>query len=239
MKSRSTETTFMDFMKSFNISIVDAALYAAELPLVSPINSSSVSHSNTLPELRRLSQRFLFRGAAKMAEADLKFTYPSVDLDQGLDMPSPSRGGTCGGASTEAPEKAKKEAPSVEKPKVGKTHLKDMIVLRRMVQEGDCPDGLDPQNPVYAEETSPSAIVNGFSERLWASHIQRIRPHSENLVGLRPRSVPVQLALQARTMDIIPDPNYSRNMDLDMALGSLLTQMSPWSQWQHGPPRSV
>ncbi|KAK7826030.1 hypothetical protein U0070_009911 [Myodes glareolus] len=34
------------------------------------------------------------------------------------------------------------------------------------VQEGECPDGLDPQNPVYAEETSPSAIVNGFSERL-------------------------------------------------------------------------
>ncbi|KAK7813335.1 hypothetical protein U0070_015532 [Myodes glareolus] len=63
------------------------------------------------------------------------------------------------------------------------------------VQEGECPDRLDPQNPVYAEETSPSAIVNGFSERLRVSHIQRIRPHSENLVGLRPRSVPVQLAL--------------------------------------------
>lgn len=30
-------------------------------------------------------------------------------------------------------KKAKKEAPSVEKPKVGKTHLKDMIVLPRMV----------------------------------------------------------------------------------------------------------
>ncbi|KAK7819543.1 hypothetical protein U0070_002647 [Myodes glareolus] len=63
------------------------------------------------------------------------------------------------------------------------------------VQEGECPDKLDPQNPVYAEETSPSVIVNGFSERLWASHIQRIQPHSENLVGSRARSVPVQLAL--------------------------------------------
>ncbi|KAK7812778.1 hypothetical protein U0070_013840 [Myodes glareolus] len=49
------------------------------------------------------------------------------------------------------------------------------------VQEGEYPNRLDPQNPVYAEETSPSVIVNGFSERLRASHIQRIRPHSENL----------------------------------------------------------
>lgn len=30
-------------------------------------------------------------------------------------------------------KKAKKEAPSVEKPKVGKTHLKDMMGLPRMV----------------------------------------------------------------------------------------------------------
>ncbi|KAK7805597.1 hypothetical protein U0070_025922 [Myodes glareolus] len=49
------------------------------------------------------------------------------------------------------------------------------------VQEGENPNRLDPQNPVYAEETSPSVIVNGFSEKLRASHIQRIRPHSENL----------------------------------------------------------
>ena len=28
------------------------------------------------------------------------------------------------------------------------------------------PNRLDPKNPVYAEETSPSVIVNGFSERL-------------------------------------------------------------------------
>ena len=47
------------------------------------------------------------------------------------------------------------------------------------VQEGEYPNRLDPKNPVYAEETSPSVIVNGFSERLRASHIQRIRPHSE------------------------------------------------------------
>ncbi|KAK7815028.1 hypothetical protein U0070_024371 [Myodes glareolus] len=52
------------------------------------------------------------------------------------------------------------------------------------VQEGECPDRLDPQNPVYAEETSPSVIVNGFSERLRASHNQRIRPHSENLTNI-------------------------------------------------------
>ncbi|KAK7806116.1 hypothetical protein U0070_008427 [Myodes glareolus] len=64
-----------------------------------------------------------------------------------------------------------------------------------MVQEGEHPNRLDPQNPVYAEETSPSVIVNGFSERPRASHIQRIQPHSENLVGSRARSVPVQLAL--------------------------------------------
>ncbi|KAK7798196.1 hypothetical protein U0070_011657 [Myodes glareolus] len=54
-----------------------------------------------------------------------------------------------------------------------------------VVQEGEYPNRLDPKNPVYAEETSPSVIVNGFSERLRASHIQRIRPHSENLEGYR------------------------------------------------------
>ena len=63
------------------------------------------------------------------------------------------------------------------------------------VQEGEHPNRLDPKNPVYAVETSPSVIVNGFSERLRASHIQRIWPHSENLVGSHARSVPVQLAL--------------------------------------------
>ncbi|KAK7808672.1 hypothetical protein U0070_011967 [Myodes glareolus] len=73
------------------------------------------------------------------------------------------------------------------------TYMAELLIL--VVQEGENPNRLDPQNPVYAEETSPSVIVNGFSERLWASHIQRIRPHSENLVGSRPRSVPVQLAL--------------------------------------------
>ncbi|KAK7826504.1 hypothetical protein U0070_017085 [Myodes glareolus] len=52
----------------------------------------------------------------------------------------------------------------------------------RKDQEGECPNRLDPQNPVYAEETGPSIIVNGFSERLRASHIQRIRPNSENLI---------------------------------------------------------
>ncbi|KAK7816496.1 hypothetical protein U0070_007913 [Myodes glareolus] len=63
------------------------------------------------------------------------------------------------------------------------------------VQEGEYPNRLDPQNLVYAEEISPSVIFNGFSERLRASHTQRIRPHSETLVGSRARSVPVQLAL--------------------------------------------
>ena len=64
-----------------------------------------------------------------------------------------------------------------------------------LVQEGEYPNRLDPKNPVYAEETSPSVIVNGFSGRLRASHIQRIRPHSENLIGSLPHSVAVQLAL--------------------------------------------
>ncbi|KAK7795621.1 hypothetical protein U0070_022603 [Myodes glareolus] len=64
-----------------------------------------------------------------------------------------------------------------------------------VVQEGEHPNRLDPKNPVYAEETSPSVIVNGFSERLQASHIQKIRPHSENLVGSHARSVTVHLAL--------------------------------------------
>ncbi|KAK7811045.1 hypothetical protein U0070_010204 [Myodes glareolus] len=64
-----------------------------------------------------------------------------------------------------------------------------------IVQEGEHPNRLDPKNPVYAEETSPSVIVNGFSERLQASHIQKIRPHSENLVGSHARSVTVHLAL--------------------------------------------
>ncbi|KAK7795238.1 hypothetical protein U0070_012529, partial [Myodes glareolus] len=54
-----------------------------------------------------------------------------------------------------------------------------------LVQEGEHPNRLDPKNPVHAEETSPSVIVDGFSERLRASHIQRIRPQSENLAGLR------------------------------------------------------
>ncbi|KAK7812546.1 hypothetical protein U0070_014879 [Myodes glareolus] len=63
------------------------------------------------------------------------------------------------------------------------------------VQEGECPNRLDPQNPAYAEETGPSVIVNGFSERPRASHSQRIRPNSENLARSRPRSVPVRLAL--------------------------------------------
>ncbi|KAK7796620.1 hypothetical protein U0070_001481 [Myodes glareolus] len=63
------------------------------------------------------------------------------------------------------------------------------------VQEGERPNRLDPQNPAYAEETGPSVIVNGFSERLRASHSQRIRPNSENLARSRPRSVPVRLAL--------------------------------------------
>ncbi|KAK7813074.1 hypothetical protein U0070_021921 [Myodes glareolus] len=56
-----------------------------------------------------------------------------------------------------------------------------LLLLLLVVQEGEYPNRLDPQNPVYAEETSPSVIVNGFSERLRASHIQRIRPNSENL----------------------------------------------------------
>ncbi|KAK7810786.1 hypothetical protein U0070_009491 [Myodes glareolus] len=64
-----------------------------------------------------------------------------------------------------------------------------------LVQEGECPNRLDPQNPAYAEETGPSVIVNGFSERPRASHSQRIRPNSENLARSRPRSVPVRLAL--------------------------------------------
>ncbi|KAK7814978.1 hypothetical protein U0070_024321 [Myodes glareolus] len=78
------------------------------------------------------------------------------------------------------------------------------------VQKGEYPNRLDPKNPVYAEETSPSVIVNGFSERLWASHIQRIRIHSENLVGSRPRSVPVQLALGMK--DTIQDWNSSAKL---------------------------
>ncbi|KAK7801536.1 hypothetical protein U0070_003761 [Myodes glareolus] len=42
------------------------------------------------------------------------------------------------------------------------------------VQEGEYPNRLDPKIPVYAEEASPSVIVNDFSERLLASLIQRI-----------------------------------------------------------------
>ncbi|KAK7820067.1 hypothetical protein U0070_022599 [Myodes glareolus] len=71
------------------------------------------------------------------------------------------------------------------------------------VQEGEHPNRLDPKNPVYAEETSPSVIVNGFSERLQASHIQKIRPHSENLVGSHARSVTVHLALNTDSSNFI------------------------------------
>ncbi|KAK7802508.1 hypothetical protein U0070_018247 [Myodes glareolus] len=83
------------------------------------------------------------------------------------------------------------------------------------VQEGEYPNRLDPKNPVYAEETSPSVIVNGFSERLRASHIQRIRPHSENLVGSRARSVAVQLPLilhLAMDGDTDGDPHWSTGL---------------------------
>ncbi|KAK7800010.1 hypothetical protein U0070_021998 [Myodes glareolus] len=60
-----------------------------------------------------------------------------------------------------------------------KANIKSLVV-----QEGEYPNRLDPKNPVYAEETSPSVIVNGFSERLRARHIQGIRPHSENLLSI-------------------------------------------------------
>ncbi|KAK7796841.1 hypothetical protein U0070_023991 [Myodes glareolus] len=70
-----------------------------------------------------------------------------------------------------------------------------LTIMNRRVQEGEHPNRLDPKNPVYVKEKSPSVIVNGFAERPHASHVQRIRPHSENLVGSCARSVPVQLAL--------------------------------------------
>ncbi|KAK7807513.1 hypothetical protein U0070_001316 [Myodes glareolus] len=73
------------------------------------------------------------------------------------------------------------------------------------VQEGERPNSLDPKNPVYAEETSPSVIVNGFSERLQASHIQKNQPHSENLVGSHARSVTVHLALILALLPIMDD----------------------------------
>ncbi|KAK7835973.1 hypothetical protein U0070_004064 [Myodes glareolus] len=73
------------------------------------------------------------------------------------------------------------------------THVRHGCIIYD--QEGENPNRLDPQNPAYAEETGPSVIVNGFSERPRASHSQRIRPNSENLARSRPRSVPVQLAL--------------------------------------------
>ncbi|KAK7796511.1 hypothetical protein U0070_003077 [Myodes glareolus] len=69
------------------------------------------------------------------------------------------------------------------------------VEMSSRVQEGEHPNRLDPKNPAYAEETGPSVIVNGFSERPRASHSQRIRPNSENLARSRPRSVPVRLAL--------------------------------------------
>ncbi|KAK7828619.1 hypothetical protein U0070_007143 [Myodes glareolus] len=96
--------------------------------------------------------------------------------------------------------------------------------LMLQVQEGEYTNRLDPKNPVYAEETSPSVIANGFSERLRASHIQRIRPHSENLVGSRARSVPVQLALEVgnrqesqilhltKDGDKVGDPHWSTGL---------------------------
>ncbi|KAK7796984.1 hypothetical protein U0070_011652, partial [Myodes glareolus] len=90
-------------------------------------------------------------------------------------------------------------APNIKPPNYGKETLPelktDIKPYTPIVQEGEHPNRLDPKNPVYAEETSPSVIVNGFSERLQASHIQRIRPLSENLAGTHARSVPVQLAL--------------------------------------------
>ncbi|KAK7799982.1 hypothetical protein U0070_003128 [Myodes glareolus] len=84
------------------------------------------------------------------------------------------------------------------------THISDKkCITPELVQEGEHPNRLEPKNPVYAEETSPSVIVNGFSERLQASHIQKIRPHSENLVGSHARSVTVHLALFIYMMDYI------------------------------------
>ncbi|KAK7801114.1 hypothetical protein U0070_002781, partial [Myodes glareolus] len=75
---------------------------------------------------------------------------------------------------------------------------------RFQVQEGEHPNRLDPKNPVYAEETSPSVIVNGFSERLRASHIQRIRPQSENLAGL---------LAQSQTTGLEMDEKYNKKIE--------------------------
>ena len=80
------------------------------------------------------------------------------------------------------------------------------------------PNRLDPQNPIYAEETSPSVIVNGFSERLRASHIQRIRPHLENLVGSRPRSVPVQLAWVNSHSLFVGIQTYAATLEISVAV---------------------
>ncbi|KAK7796696.1 hypothetical protein U0070_019303, partial [Myodes glareolus] len=91
-------------------------------------------------------------------------------------------------------QKAYKSSLYINDIKDQKTNAKYHILLETvgmrnlctpsLVQEGEHPNRLDPKNPVYAEETSPSAIVNGFSERPRASHIQRIWPHSENLIIL-------------------------------------------------------
>ncbi|KAK7809522.1 hypothetical protein U0070_024000 [Myodes glareolus] len=102
------------------------------------------------------------------------------------------------------------------------------------VQEGEHPNRLDPKNPVYAEETSPSVIVNGFSERLQASHIQKIRPHSENLVGSHARSVMVHLALQEskkyKTLDMQDLPLHvfgHVTVGVDVGVGQLIVMVSP------------
>ncbi|KAK7823049.1 hypothetical protein U0070_025866 [Myodes glareolus] len=60
------------------------------------------------------------------------------------------------------------------------TSVSSGVAIKGQVQEGEYPNRLDPKNPVYAEETSPSAIVNGFSERLRAG-----QPHLENRATFR------------------------------------------------------
>ncbi|KAK7818172.1 hypothetical protein U0070_009560 [Myodes glareolus] len=80
--------------------------------------------------------------------------------------------------------------------------------MRIKVQEGECPNRLDPQNPLYVEETGPSVIVNGFSERLRVSHSQRIRPNSESLAG-EPSSVDTALQADLEVYGVGESPSSS------------------------------
>ncbi|KAK7807689.1 hypothetical protein U0070_007750 [Myodes glareolus] len=85
------------------------------------------------------------------------------------------------------------------------------------VQEGECPNKLDPQNPLYVEETGPNVIVNGFSERLRVSHSQRIRPNSESL-GMEGRAPSAYTSILRESRQRRQSPSFFKAVNRNVGI---------------------